>query len=224
MRTGPTGKAGGLNLVAQAGLRCPTVTALFAAQPISTSRLDLLPLHVEHAEEMAAVLSDPALHTFTGVTTDTPQALRSSYERLAAGSPDPAASWLNWVIHLREESRLTGTVQATPEIARWMSIAAATASVASPNTTMNPSPVDFTTVPRCASTHVRCSRGRRGDGDGRFDDRFDLGDAWRRRFHRRAHGVGFDSGRLDAGGTLVEAKRAFRRVEFDFGLTLAPGR
>lgn len=56
-------------------------------QAISTRRLDLLPLHVEHAEEMAAVLSDPALHTFIGGTPDTPQALRSRYQRMTAGSP-----------------------------------------------------------------------------------------------------------------------------------------
>jgi RimJ/RimL family protein N-acetyltransferase len=84
-----------------------------AAQAISTGRLDLLPLPVEHADEMAAVLSVPALHTFTGGTPDTPQALRSRYQRLTAGSPEPAVSWLNWVIRLRDEARLTGTVQAT---------------------------------------------------------------------------------------------------------------
>ncbi|MGW1196675.1 GNAT family N-acetyltransferase [Streptomyces sp. NPDC002536] len=85
----------------------------FASQAISTRRLDLLPLHVEHAEEMAAVLSDPVLHAFIGGTPDTPQALRSRYQRVTAGSPDPAVSWLNWVIRLRDESCLTGTVQAT---------------------------------------------------------------------------------------------------------------
>ncbi|MEU1946077.1 GNAT family N-acetyltransferase [Streptomyces sp. NPDC020125] len=84
-----------------------------AAQAISTRRLDLLPLHVEHAEEMAAVLSDPALHTFIGGTPDTPGALRSRYQRMTAGSPDPAVSWLNWVIRLRDQADLTGTVQAT---------------------------------------------------------------------------------------------------------------
>ncbi|RLU81802.1 GNAT family N-acetyltransferase [Streptomyces griseocarneus] len=85
----------------------------FAAQAVDTARLALLPLRVEHAEEMAAVLSDPALHTFIGGTPHTPQALRSRYQRLAAGSPDPAVSWLNWVIRLRDEDCLTGTVQAT---------------------------------------------------------------------------------------------------------------
>jgi RimJ/RimL family protein N-acetyltransferase len=87
--------------------------SLLAAQAISTPRLDLLPLHVEHAEEMSAVLSDPALHTFIGGTPDSPQALRSRYQRMTAGSPDPVVSWLNWVIRLRDESCLTGTVQAT---------------------------------------------------------------------------------------------------------------
>ncbi|MFE0512980.1 GNAT family N-acetyltransferase [Streptomyces sp. NPDC058964] len=87
--------------------------SVVAAEPVRTSRLDLLPLLVEHAEEMAQVLSDPALHTFVGGAPDTSQSLRARYERLTAGSPDPAVTWLNWVIRLREEDRLTGTVQAT---------------------------------------------------------------------------------------------------------------
>lgn len=87
----------------------PTLTA----EPIATARLDLLPLRVAHAGEMAAVLSDPALHAFIGGAPDTPQALRARYERLTAGSPDPRVTWLNWVIRLRDEDCLTGTVQAT---------------------------------------------------------------------------------------------------------------
>ncbi|MFF4588757.1 GNAT family N-acetyltransferase [Streptomyces sp. NPDC001388] len=82
-------------------------------EPITTPRLDLLPLQVEHAEEMAAVLDDPALHTFTGGAPSSPDALRTRYARLVAGSPDPAVSWLNWVLRLRDTGRLTGTVQAT---------------------------------------------------------------------------------------------------------------
>ncbi|MFI6481674.1 GNAT family N-acetyltransferase [Nonomuraea sp. NPDC050663] len=80
---------------------------------ISTERLDLLPLLVEHAEEMAVVLADPALHTFIGGEPYSPRALRERYQRLVVGSADPEVSWLNWVIRLREESCLTGTVQAT---------------------------------------------------------------------------------------------------------------
>ncbi|MGW4213328.1 GNAT family N-acetyltransferase [Lentzea sp. NPDC004789] len=80
---------------------------------ISTERLDLLPLRVEHAAEMAEVLADPALHTFIGGTPHSPEALLARYERLVAGSGDPAEQWLNWVISLRAEGRLVGTVQAT---------------------------------------------------------------------------------------------------------------
>ncbi|MFD7447017.1 GNAT family N-acetyltransferase [Streptomyces sp. NPDC059909] len=82
-------------------------------ETIHTGRLTLLPLQVEHAEEMAAVLSDPGLHTFIGGTPATAQGLRTRYERLVAGSPDPTVSWCNWVIRLRDTDRLTGTVQAT---------------------------------------------------------------------------------------------------------------
>lgn len=85
----------------------------FVAETLSTGRLDLLPLRAGHAAEMARVLSDPALHTFIGGTPDTQQALQTRYQRLVAGSPDPAVSWLNWVIQLRDEDCLTGTVQAT---------------------------------------------------------------------------------------------------------------
>lgn len=80
---------------------------------IRTGRLHLLPLAVEHAAEMAEVLSDPKLHTFIGGAPHTPPALRSRYERLVAGSPEPSETWCNWVIQLRDEGRLVGTVQAT---------------------------------------------------------------------------------------------------------------
>ncbi|WP_128428665.1 GNAT family N-acetyltransferase [Streptomyces cyaneus] len=83
------------------------------AEPIPTDRLELLPLRVEHAEEMAVVLADPALHTFTGGTPHSPGELRARYERLVAGSPAPGVSWCNWVLRLRAQSRLVGTVQAT---------------------------------------------------------------------------------------------------------------
>ncbi|WP_174537181.1 GNAT family N-acetyltransferase [Micromonospora chalcea] len=90
-----------------------TSTSGFTPEPVPTARLNLLPLAVEHAQEMAAVLADPALHTFIGGEPASPVALRARYERLVAGSPDPAESWCNWVIQLRECGRLTGFVQAT---------------------------------------------------------------------------------------------------------------
>ncbi|MFJ4831595.1 GNAT family N-acetyltransferase [Streptomyces sp. NPDC088747] len=84
-----------------------------SAEAISTARLDLLPLRVEHAREMAEVLSDPALHAFTGGAPADADALRTRYERLVGGSPDPAVTWWNWVLGHREDECLVGTVQAT---------------------------------------------------------------------------------------------------------------
>ncbi|MFC4010156.1 GNAT family N-acetyltransferase [Nonomuraea purpurea] len=76
---------------------------------IETPDVVLVPLRVEHAAEMAGVLSDPALHTFTGGAPLTPEELRARYERLVAGPP----GWRNWVVRVREEDRLVGYVQAT---------------------------------------------------------------------------------------------------------------
>lgn len=84
-----------------------------AAQPVSARRLTLVPLAAGHADEMATVLADPRLYTFTGGSPPTRQELRARYERWIAGSPDPAVSWCNWVIQLRSPRCLAGTVQAT---------------------------------------------------------------------------------------------------------------
>ncbi|MFF8727100.1 GNAT family N-acetyltransferase [Streptomyces sp. NPDC015171] len=80
---------------------------------VETGRVSLVPLAVAHADEMAEVLADPALHVFVGGSPHSAQALRARYARLVAGSPDPSVTWWNWVIRLREEKCLTGTVQAT---------------------------------------------------------------------------------------------------------------
>ncbi|WP_328887715.1 GNAT family N-acetyltransferase [Streptomyces sp. NBC_00316] len=79
----------------------------------STERLDALPLRAVHAEEMAMVLADPALHRFTGGAPETPDALRARYTRWESGSPDPAERWWNWVLRVRADGRLAGWVQAT---------------------------------------------------------------------------------------------------------------
>ena len=84
-----------------------------AAQRIDASRLILVPLSAEHADEMTAVLADPGLYTYTGGSPPTRRELRERYERWIAGSPDPSESWCNWVIQLRSQRCLAGTVQAT---------------------------------------------------------------------------------------------------------------
>lgn len=83
------------------------------ATPISTVRLDLLPLRAEDADEMAVVQADPGMYAFIGGSPPTVAALRARYELMIAGSADPDVSWCNWVISLRESGRLVGTVQAT---------------------------------------------------------------------------------------------------------------
>ncbi|WP_097866365.1 GNAT family N-acetyltransferase [Streptomyces sp. rh34] len=81
--------------------------------PFTTARLDALSLDPAYAEEMAAVLADPALYVFTGGGPPDPAALRSRYERQCAGSPDPGELWWNWALRVREEGSLAGYVQAT---------------------------------------------------------------------------------------------------------------
>ncbi|MFJ7203468.1 GNAT family N-acetyltransferase [Streptomyces sp. NPDC098789] len=82
---------------------------------VPAPRLDLVPLAVEHAREMVGVLADPALHAFIGGAPAELDALRARYARQAAGSPDPAVLWGNWVLRSRAGGRLVGTVQATVE-------------------------------------------------------------------------------------------------------------
>ncbi|MFG2659941.1 GNAT family N-acetyltransferase [Streptomyces sp. NPDC048425] len=83
------------------------------ATDMATKRLELLPLQVEFADEMAAVLGDPALHTFIGGAPLAAGELCERYGRLVVGSPDPAVSWCNWVLRIKDEDCLAGTVQAT---------------------------------------------------------------------------------------------------------------
>ena len=62
------------------------MTELGSESTIHTPRLVLSALRVEDAEEMVAVLGDPALHEFIGGQPATVAELRARYARLAAGS------------------------------------------------------------------------------------------------------------------------------------------
>ena len=85
-----------------------------SSERLTTDRLALEPLRVADADQLAPVLDDPALHTFTGGTPDTVDQLRERYRRQVAGrSPDGSACWLNWVVRLRDSGAAVGTVQAT---------------------------------------------------------------------------------------------------------------
>ena len=80
----------------------------------STERLDLEPLAVTHAAELAPLLDDASLHEFTGGAPLPAAALADRYARLAARrSPDGSQLWGNWVIRVRGTGAAAGTLQAT---------------------------------------------------------------------------------------------------------------
>jgi RimJ/RimL family protein N-acetyltransferase len=80
----------------------------------STERLDLEPLAVAHAAELAPLLDDTALHEFTGGAPLSAAALATRYARLAARrSPGGDQMWGNWVVRVRATRTVAGTVQVT---------------------------------------------------------------------------------------------------------------
>ncbi len=86
----------------------------WTAELIETPRLRLEPLRVEHADEMAPILNDRALHEYVGGQPETLKQLRARYARQVTGqSADGAQDWFNWIIRHRETAAAVGTVQAT---------------------------------------------------------------------------------------------------------------
>ncbi len=84
------------------------------AQALDGDRLVLEPLRVGHADELAAVLDDPALHTFIGGEPATREQLRGRYAKQVVGrSADGSERWLNWVARDRASGAAVGYVQAT---------------------------------------------------------------------------------------------------------------
>jgi RimJ/RimL family protein N-acetyltransferase len=81
------------------------------ATTFRTARLAVLPLKIEYAAEMAKVLADPDLYTFTGGEPPTVEGLENRYRRQLAGPARDDEDWLNWV--LQHDDRLVGYVQAT---------------------------------------------------------------------------------------------------------------
>jgi len=80
----------------------------------ATERLDLEPLAVAHATELAPLLDDPSLHEFTGGAPLPAAALAGRYARLAARrSPDGSQLWGNWVMRVHASGAAAGVVQAT---------------------------------------------------------------------------------------------------------------
>lgn len=81
---------------------------------LESERLVLEPLRPEHADELAPVLDDIALHRFIGGVPDTVEELRARFQRQAVGrSPDGQDGWLNWTVRARPTGQAVGTMQAT---------------------------------------------------------------------------------------------------------------
>jgi RimJ/RimL family protein N-acetyltransferase len=109
-----------LTLMARVGTPAGRLTGSYGRWVIdldwgwSTERLDLEPLAVAHAAELAPLLDDPALHEFTGGAPLSAAALAARYARLAARrSPEGDQTWGNWVVRVRATGTAAGTVQAT---------------------------------------------------------------------------------------------------------------
>jgi RimJ/RimL family protein N-acetyltransferase len=80
---------------------------------IETASLTLEPQVVAHAEEMFAVLSDPAIYEYENEPPPSVEWLRARFAKLESRrSTDGQEQWLNWVIRL-PTSELIGFVQAT---------------------------------------------------------------------------------------------------------------
>jgi RimJ/RimL family protein N-acetyltransferase len=85
--------------------------------------LALEPQVLAHAEEMFAVLSDPAIYEYENQPPASLAWLRERYARLESRrSPDGREQWLNWVIRL-PGGELAGYVQATVDAAGRAGIA-----------------------------------------------------------------------------------------------------
>jgi RimJ/RimL family protein N-acetyltransferase len=75
--------------------------------------LSLEPQTVEHAEEMFAVLSDPAIYEYENQPPASVEWLRTRFGKLESRrSADGTEQWLNWVVR-SAEGGLIGYVQAT---------------------------------------------------------------------------------------------------------------
>jgi [ribosomal protein S5]-alanine N-acetyltransferase len=80
---------------------------------IEAPSLRLEPQTAAHAEEMFAVLSDPAIYEHENAPPQSAAWLRDRFSRLESRcSPDATQLWLNWVIRVRSAA-LIGYVQAT---------------------------------------------------------------------------------------------------------------
>ncbi|WP_269078451.1 GNAT family N-acetyltransferase [Demequina sediminicola] len=81
---------------------------------MTSSRLHLQPVRVDHAKEMGSVLAASSLYEFTGGTAPSLEHLQERYVKQTVGaSPDGTEMWLNWIIRVQPADAAAGFVQAT---------------------------------------------------------------------------------------------------------------
>lgn len=86
---------------------------LLAVNTLAAGELTLEPQVAAHADEMFAVLADPAIYAFENAPPSSAEWLRERFRKLESRrSPDGRELWLNWVVRTRDEG-LAGYVQAT---------------------------------------------------------------------------------------------------------------
>lgn len=89
-------------------------TSRLSSALLESERLILEPLRPDHADELAPVLDDVALHRFIGGEPVGVDELRERYGRRSRGvSPDGSQRWLNWAVRARASGEAVGTVDAT---------------------------------------------------------------------------------------------------------------
>ncbi len=95
------------------GFVCVNADVKARMRVIGTSGLTLEPQTAAHAEEMFAVLSDPAIYEYENEPPESLEWLRARFTKLESRlSANGEEQWLNWVIRL-PTSELIGYVQAT---------------------------------------------------------------------------------------------------------------
>ena len=99
------------------------------ASAIDTPRLVLTPVSPDDAHEAYPAFADRGLYRWmVGEPPPDEAALRTTFERLAAGCPRPDELWLNWLARRRDDEALVGWHQATVTGTRadvaWVTFAA----------------------------------------------------------------------------------------------------
>jgi ribosomal-protein-alanine N-acetyltransferase len=84
-----------------------------AETPLSTQRLELEPLRVEHAGELHAALSDPDLYHYMDERPPASLAALEERYRKLAGRGNGTEVWLNYACRERASGEVAGLVQAT---------------------------------------------------------------------------------------------------------------